>query len=80
MCEYCEESMKVIGTATSANILEWQVIKAATTIDSKYNEDGDREYFLNTIMYYYTPKGYVGIGDDTNTKINFCPFCGRKFG
>ena len=79
MCEYCEESMKVIGTATNANMLEEQDIKAVTAINSKYNENGTKEYFLNTTMYYYTPRGYVGTGDDTNTKINFCPFCGRKF-
>ena len=79
MCKYCEKSATILATVGNAEMLDDKDITAETSMCSRINDEGNKEYYLHTIMYYGTLNGRVGTNDDKMVPIKFCPFCGRKF-
>ena len=83
MCDYCNSSKSIIATVNNAQMFDDKDITAETSMCSRINEDGNKEYYLHTIMYYImyygTLNGRVGTNDDKMVPIKYCPFCGEKF-
>ena len=77
-CEYCNGIRQVIAAVTNKDMMDNQDIKSETAICSKIDDDGERKFYIDSVMYYFTPTGYVGTGDDKQVPIKYCPFCGRK--